>query len=140
MNICVISGPSNIGKTKTIQLIDEIFKNSSECQLLFTNRVNNYKDFESVYKRDKKVIGLISIGDTKSEIEKAFKAIKGYNIDYLICTSKSWGKTVEYVESLSDRVVRVYKPYFAKDNVYNEDLNCKFAQYIYDVVLNYLAR
>ncbi len=135
MNICVISGPSNIGKTETIELIDDIFKNSDRYISLYSNRSGKYIDFESVYRSDNKIVGLISIGDTKSDIENAFNEINTYNIDYLICTSRSKGKTVKFIESLSDNVVRIYKPYFSKDNNYNENLNINFAQYIYGIFL-----
>ena len=133
MNVCVICGSANVGKTETMRLIDDIFKESNKYQLLYTSRTDKENDFESVYENDTNTIGLISIGDTKSAIEEAFSEIKKYNIDYLICTSRTIGKTIEFIESLSNNVVRIFKPYFEKSNTYNESMNKSFAQYIYSI-------
>lgn len=134
MNVCVISGSANVGKTETMRLIDDIFKESNKYQLLYTSRTDKENDFESVYENDTNTIGLISIGDTKSAIEEAFNEIKKYNIDYLICTSRTRGETIEFIETLSSEVVRIFKPYFGKSNNYNNNMNSNFAQYIYNIL------
>ena len=137
MNICIICAPANKGKTESVKMIDDFFRNNNEYSCMFTNRITSENDFESIYKNNKHRIGLISIGDKVSEIKQAFNIIKEYSIDYLICTSRTKGETVEYIAALSSKVIRIIKPYFVNDNSLSERINYMFSRFIYDNIFNF---
>lgn len=150
MKICVIMGPPNVGKTKVVTMIDNYFGQNTEaiCKVHEKDK-NGENDIISAYEYQKKIIGMISIGDYPEVINKVYDKLKTLviertiekQIDYLICTSRTKGGTVKYIDSLANDIIRIRKGYF-EPNEYNkmnknkEELNKYLAEFIYTNLFN----
>ena len=140
MKTCVIMGTSNVGKTETIKMIERYFYNNKAATCIFSKKdENNQDDIIRVYKYNNKLIGLISLGDYEDGIKEAYNEIiaRVKSVDYLICASRSKGRTIEYIESLSNDIVKIRKSYLdTKDEKviykYKDQLNDDLAKFIYD--------
>ena len=145
MKTCVLMGTSYVGKTETIKKICEMFEKDAKC-IEKDDKINNGNDIVAIYQDNKNnyIIGLISIGDTVEQITMGYERIesiikeKNLKINYLICASKSYGMTVEYLEKKSEKVVKIMKNYFVESDNYkcNKEhegsMNLSLAKYIYD--------
>lgn len=148
MKIWAIMGPSNVGKTETIKLIENYFSNNKESICIFhDNDKNNFNDIICVYEINNQFIGLISIGDFKTGIEKDYNVVKTKvkKLDYLICASRTTGKTIEYVQSLSNDIIKIRKSYLNTNNQdiiskHKERLNMDLAKYVYENIIDEIKK
>lgn len=79
----------------------------------------------------------------KEGIENAYNVIKMKvkKLDYLICASRTKENTIEYVQSLSNDIVKIRKSYLNTEDQniiskYKDQLNKDLANYIYDNIIN----
>lgn len=140
MKTCVIMGPSNVGKTETIKIIKKHFADNNVASCRFCDKDKNSKnDIICAYEYNNQLIGIISLGDYEDGIKEAYNEIiaRVKSVDYLICASRSKGRTIEYIESLSNDIVKIRKSYLdTKDEKviykYKDQLNNDLAKFIYD--------
>lgn len=59
------------------------------------------KDIISVLQKDNLTIGINSAGDSEDVMEYGIKRLEAFTLDILVCTSRTRGQTVRYLNSLN---------------------------------------
>ena len=144
MRICVLMGPSNVGKTETIQKIAKYFSNNKKASCIFCNKDKNSKnDMICVYEYNNQLIGIISFGDYEDGIKEAYNEIiaRVKSVDYLICVSRTKENTIKYIKTLSSSIIKIKKSYLDTNDGriicnYKDQLNEDLARFIYDNLFN----
>lgn len=97
----IIRGQENSGKTTTAGLVYSELLKLSEIKHLFNNKTvesNSLKynkesgdllDFKSILTISGKCIGIVSAGDSPSDLEKEIDNLISINIDVIICCARS---------------------------------------------------
>lgn len=100
LKIIALYGRSNTGKTATLKKLIKTLEKSSVV----------HEDSRDYAKGDRccvleymgKKVGVTSAGDDSGILEKAFDFMVGYNCDLYICATHTKGKTVRFVEKLTE--------------------------------------
>ena len=93
--IILVMGVGNSGKTSSIRLFLEnngVFFKKEKGDIALTLRIQ--KNTRSI------LLGITSGGDTEEIVKENFDFLKNKKCDYIICASKSNGKTVKYIDGM----------------------------------------
>lgn len=89
MDIIVLTGNSNTGKTTTLNLLFEKMSNLNNVEILKKNEIEGNNDFSAILKCGPKKIGIISYGDYIDDFIKVFDSFEKEQLDILICSSRN---------------------------------------------------
>ena len=97
-NIYCLQGIHDTGKTTTLRLLKDSIEGKYN---VFSNFPNNRgRDFYAVFENIKGyTIGICSEGDNIMGVDKKFKILEKANCDIIFCACRSFGKTVDYIQS-----------------------------------------
>lgn len=98
MKIVALCGKGQTGKTQTINfLVDYFMENQSE--ILFKERAGREKhDKRCILIYNGKIFGITTRGDDEPSLKEDFNWFKKQSeIDYIICATRSKGKTCNFV-------------------------------------------
>ena len=123
MKIIVLNGKANCGKTSVLKkLYAKLVANSIFRQTYFQQE--GLYDLSAIFEYDVKKIGITTLGDGETELQKAFNLFIKENCDLVICASRSRDTkngAVRYIKSLKTDLIWYKKAYIeqwlAKYNV-----------------------
>ena len=97
--VIALYGTSNSGKSSTAKLvIDKLDKYNSIEQVRKKTRGNGH-DLNVIFKSNTIKIGIETEGDPGTPLEKRLSELSSVGCDIIICTCRTYGKTVEAVKS-----------------------------------------
>ena len=104
--IIAVSGKYNTGKTTALDMLKDQLTKKGLVDILYEPRSG--KDFVTVLEYQKRIdgdkrVGIISAGDSESEIEYGFKEIAKYDCDVIVCATRCYGDTTKTVQSKADK-------------------------------------
>jgi hypothetical protein len=116
--IIVLSGKSNIGKSKTIKIVYELLlENYPSLIILPDTLAETGKEIRVVIKINGKRIGIESRGDNRTLVENALKIFADHKCAIILCASRtrggSWDAVQEFGASHTyniNRIEKVSKP------------------------------
>lgn len=148
---CVV-GATNCGKTSVINNLYDLFKkNPSFKSTSYSTIDSDFSDIFTIQLNHKKTtVGIISAGDDDITIKSELK--KFIQCDYIICVSRTKGKTRDAVENFANSnkfiLRQINKSYFWKTNITqkyksitaNEEhyLNDFFSKLLYSLIDEYI--
>ena len=106
MKVICIYGKHESGKTETIRMIHNLLKEKGKVLL----HQPNGEDFASVIQLGEKRVGIISVGDSKDDIEKGYEIIKDFNCTIIIRAARSRGETKKIVFEKTADILWIKKP------------------------------
>lgn len=102
LKIIALYGRSNTGKTEALKLLIDKMRENNYNLVDEDNRDYATEDRCCVLEYMGKKVGVTSAGDDADILEKAFEFMLSYNCDLYICATHNKGKTVKYVEKLTE--------------------------------------
>lgn len=98
MKVIALCGKGQTGKTQTINLLVAYFK-ENRAKILFEERAGREKyDKRYVIRYNGKIFGITTRGDDEPSLNEDFNWFKKQSeIDYIICATRSKGKTCDFV-------------------------------------------
>lgn len=141
LKIIALYGSSNTGKTATLkELIDKMLDNNYS---IVNEDKRDYatEDRCCVLEYMGKKIGITSAGDDTGILEKAFDFMIGYNCDLYICATHNKGKTVKFVEKLTENgmLIRHSKWHIRKRENKNDNKQSTLGDDVYDIINSAVA-
>ena len=113
-HIFALSGPSDSGKTTTINDACELFGNIKGVEKLFCdpNPKSTEEDFVRGYKINGIHVGFSSGGDWEGAVEYGFKKLKDYEI--IVCATRTKGEPIKYIKRYTKNnkyhLFRIHQP------------------------------
>lgn len=135
MRIIILKGKSNVGKTSSMILLRKILLDNN-FEEIFSD--DGESDFCSVFQFKTKMVGLLSGGDNIEIIKNGFSLIEKYKCDIVICTSRTKGEGLKYVQRLSDSIQNIDKPYIPHNLIMPENLHKQYQKKINQITAEFL--
>lgn len=122
MKIIVLNGKANCGKTTVLKKL--YAKMVVDCRFLQTDfKKESPFDLSAMFELGTKKIGITTLGDSETELEKAFSVFIKENCDLVVCASRSRDAkngAVHYIKSLGADLVWYKKAYLEQSGaLYN---------------------
>jgi len=135
----------NKGKTNTLIKLGNLLLSENTIDNIYCDKLVNKneklrknEDFTLVVQFLDKTIGIESKGDPNSELkDRLQKMIDDYNVDYIFCTTRTRGETVDDVYKISDSndYEILWTSTYHSDNESNTDFfNNLKAQHLLDLL------
>ncbi|MBO7521212.1 MAG: hypothetical protein J6T16_03120 [Opitutales bacterium] len=89
MDVIVLTGKVNSGKTTTLNKLFEKIHKLQNAEILRKNEIEGNRDFSAILKIDSIKIGIISYGDYLVQFKEVFNEFEKEQVDILICAARS---------------------------------------------------
>ena len=148
MKIVALYGKGKTGKTQTINLLVQCLKLNKATVLIEERAGSEKNDRRYVIKYNEKIFGITTRGDDEPSLKEDFAWFKKQSeIDYIICATRSKGKTCDFVagQANSKDVFWLSKIAFCDGYIDNKDcsstvieqqkaFNCQQAADLFNII------
>lgn len=96
-------GHSNQGKSSVVKLVAQAFLKKYSSATISPSNINFTLDIKCIITIGKIKIGFESQGDPNSRLHESLKEFAALNVDVIVCSTRTSGKTVTSVNQIHDR-------------------------------------